>query len=169
MSKKIFHLSGLKAKTGARRRRKRVGCGDGSGHGKTSCRGMKGQGSRSGDGNMPGFEGGQIPLLRRIPKRGFRNTAFRTQYQIVSLEALARVFRNQSEVDLDALRVHGLIKGRLPVKVLGDGELSRPMTVSVHAFSKSAREKITKSGGKTNVIPGPKPAPAKKKGAKKAS
>lgn len=168
MSEKIFHLSGLKPKTGARRRRKRVGCGDGSGHGKTSCRGMKGQGSRSGDGNMPGFEGGQIPLLRRIPKQGFRNTAFRTQYQIVSLESLTRVFKNQNEVDLDALRVHGLIKGRLPVKVLGDGELAKPMTVSVHAFSKSAREKITKAGGKTNVIPGRKPAPAKK-GGKKAS
>ncbi len=103
MSGKIFHLSGLRAKTGARRRRKRVGCGDGSGHGKTSCRGMKGQGSRSGDGNMRGFEGGQIPLLRRIPKCGFRNTDFRTEYQVVSLESLARVFKNQSEVDLDAL------------------------------------------------------------------
>ena len=117
MSGKTFHLSGLRPKTGARRRRKRVGCGDGSGHGKTSCRGMKGQGSRSGDGKMVGFEGGQIPLLRRIPKRGFRNTAFQIRYQVVSLESVARVFKNQSEVDLDALRVHRLAKGRLPVGI----------------------------------------------------
>lgn len=145
-------LSGLKATPGARHRRKRVGCGDGSGHGKTSTRGTKGQKARSGDGKMPGFEGGQIPLLRRIPKRGFRNTAFQTRYQVVSLEALARVFKNQSEVSLDAMRVHGLIKGRLPVKVLGDGELGKAMTVSAHAFSKSAKEKIEKAGGTASTL-----------------
>ena len=155
-------LSRLKAKHGARRCGRRLGKGDGSGRGKTSGRGMKGQGSRSGDGKMVGFEGGQIPLIRRLPKRGFRNTMFQTKYQIVSLESLARVFKNQSEVSLNALRVHGLVKGRLPVKILGDGELTKPMQVSAHAFSKSAKTKIEKSGCSVLLLGGRPKAEAKK-------
>ena len=113
-------LSNIAPKHGSRKRGIRRGLGDGSGLGKTAGRGQKGQTSRSGDGKMVGFEGGQNPLLRRIPKRGFRNTAFRESYQVVSLGSLARVFKNQSEVSLEALRVHGLVKGRQPVKVLGE-------------------------------------------------
>jgi large subunit ribosomal protein L15 len=148
-----FNLTQLAPKPGSRKRNKRLGCGDGSGHGKTSSRGHKGQRARSGNGGkMSGFEGGQNPLLRRIPKRGFRNTAFRTEYQIVHLDDLARVFKNQKEVSLDALKMHGLIQGQAPVKVLGDGELSKAMKVQAHAFSKSAAEKIQKAGGAAEVV-----------------
>lgn len=147
-------LSTLAPKYGSRKRRKRLGIGDGSGHGKTSTRGQKGQTSRSGDGKMVGFEGGQNPLLRRIPKRGFRNTAFRTEYQVVSLASLSRVFKNSSEVSLEALRVHGLVKGAAPVKILGDGALDKPLKVQAHAFSKSAQEKIQKAGGSAEIVAG---------------
>lgn len=126
--------------------------GSGSGHGQTSTRGQKGQRSRSGDGKMPGFEGGQTPLLRRVPKRGFNNTAFRTAYQVVSLESIERVFKNQKEVSCEALKIHGIIKGRGPVKVLGSGALSRPYVISAHAFSASAIEKIKKAGGTATVL-----------------
>lgn len=145
-------LSKLKPQKGARQRAVRRGCGDGSGLGKTSGRGHKGQRARSGDGKLVGFEGGQNPLLRRIPKRGFRNTPFRTEYQVVDVGDLSRVFKNQTEVSLDALKMHGLIEGRAPVKILGDGELKKPLTVKAHAFSKSAQEKIQKAGGKAEVI-----------------
>ena len=145
-------LSNIAPKHGSRKRGIRRGLGDGSGLGKTAGRGQKGQTSRSGDGKMVGFEGGQNPLLRRIPKRGFRNTAFRESYQVVSLGSLARVFKNQSEVSLEALRVHGLVKGRQPVKVLGDGTLDKALKVQAHAFSKSAAEKISKAGGSAEVV-----------------
>lgn len=152
MADQNVSLSSLSPKPGSRRRARRIGIGEGSGRGKTSGRGTKGQGSRSGDGKMVGFEGGQTPLLRRVPKRGFRNTAFRRHFQVVGLDDLARVFKNQVEVDLDALRVHGLIKGRLPVKVLGDGELAKPLKIAAHAFSKSAKAKIEKAGGTAETI-----------------
>jgi len=113
---------------------------------------MKGQRSRSGDGKMPGFEGGQTPLLRRIPKRGFTNGPFRVIYQVVSLADIERVFKNQTEVSLESLKIHGLIKGRRPVKVLGDGELSRAYKISAHAFSGSAKEKIAKAGGAAESV-----------------
>ena len=145
-------LSSLQMKPGARKRRTRIGLGEGSGHGQTATRGQKGQRSRSGDGKLIGFEGGQTPLLRRIPKRGFTNGAFRVVYQVVSIESIDRVFKNQKEVNLDALKIHGLISGRAPVKVLGDGELKRPLTVAAHAFSASAKEKIEKAGGKAEVV-----------------
>jgi large subunit ribosomal protein L15 len=145
-------LSNIAPKHGSRKRGIRRGLGDGSGLGKTAGRGQKGQTSRSGDGKMVGFEGGQNPLLRRIPKRGFRNTAYRTEYQVVSLGSLARVFKNQSEVSLEALRVHGLVKGRAPVKVLGDGTLDKALKVQAHAFSKSATEKIQKAGGTAELV-----------------
>lgn len=152
MSTQTVTLSNIAPKFGSRKRSKRLGIGDGSGHGKTSTRGQKGQTSRSGDGKMVGFEGGQNPLLRRIPKRGFRNTAFREAYQVVSLDAIARVFKNTAEVSLEALRVHGLVKGRAPVKVLGDGSLDKALKVQAHAFSKSALEKIQKAGGSAEVL-----------------
>ncbi|MFC1678894.1 50S ribosomal protein L15 [Elusimicrobiota bacterium] len=149
---KRLSLNTLSPKPGSRHRHRRLGCGDGSGRGKTSGRGHKGQGSRSGDGKMIGFEGGQVPLYMRIPKRGFRNTRFRTSFQVVHLVDLARVFKNQSEVSLEALRVHGLVKGRLPVKVLADGDLDRPLKVQAHAFSKRAKEKIQKAGGTAEIV-----------------
>lgn len=145
-------LEGLTHTLGSRHRRKRLGLGEGSGHGQTSTRGQKGQRSRSGDGKMPGFEGGQTPLLRRVPKRGFTNGAFKVVYQVVSLESIERVFRNQKEVTLDALKIHGLISGRAPVKVLGGGEITRPYVVSAHAFSTSAKTKIEKAGGKAEAV-----------------
>ncbi|HBL15698.1 MAG: 50S ribosomal protein L15 [Elusimicrobia bacterium GWA2_69_24] len=149
---KTLSLNTLSPKPGARRRHKRVGCGEGSGHGKTSTRGQKGQGARSGGKRMSGFSGGQVPLFMRFPKRGFRNTAFRTSFQVVHLDDLARVFKNTNEVSLESLRVHGLIKGRQPVKVLGDGALEKPLKIQAHAFSKSAQEKIAKAGGSVEIL-----------------
>ena len=140
-------LTTLGPTPGSRHRPRRLGLGEGSGHGQTATRGQKGQRSRSGDGKMPGFEGGQTPLLRRVPKRGFTNGAFKTVYQVVSLASIERVFKNQTEVTLEALKIHRLVSGRRPVKVLGGGELSRPCKISAHAFSKSALSKIQKAGG----------------------
>ncbi|MHB2027110.1 MAG: 50S ribosomal protein L15 [Elusimicrobiota bacterium] len=143
----MIHLGNLSPHRGARHRRRRLGFGEGSGHGQTSTRGQKGQKSRSGDGKMPGFEGGQNPLLRRVPKRGFSNKMFRKEHQIVQLSAIARVFKNQNEVTLEAMKIHGLISGRVPIKILGTGTLSRPYRVCAHAFSSGAREKIKAAGG----------------------
>ncbi len=148
----IVSLSSLRRTPGSRHRRKRLGCGEGSGHGQTSTRGQKGQRARSGDGKLVGFEGGQTPLLRRIPKRGFTNGAFREVNQVVHLADLERVFKNQNEVSLEALALHGLTRGRGPVKVLGDGDLKRPLKIQAHAFSKAALEKIQKAGGKAEVV-----------------
>ena len=147
-----INLSNLQPTPGARRRRVRLGMGEGSGTGQTATRGQKGQRSRSGDGKLVGFEGGQTPLLRRIPKRGFTNGAFKVTYQVVSLESLERVFKNKTEIGLEDLRVHRLVKGRKPIKILGDGELKRKLTVSAHAFSTSAKAKIEKAGGKAEVV-----------------
>ena len=93
-----------------------------------------------------------MPLYRLLPKRGFRNTAFRIEYQTISLERLSKVFQNQKNIELDVLRVHGLIKGRMPVKILGDGSLAKPLNIKAHAFSKSALEKIKKAGGSSEII-----------------
>jgi large subunit ribosomal protein L15 len=147
-----INLTTLKPTPGSRRKGIRLGMGEGSGTGQTATRGQKGQRSRSGDGKMEGFEGGQTPLLRRIPKRGFTNGAFKVRYQVVSLESISKVFKNQKEVTLDALKLHGLISGRAPVKILGDGELKTGFKVSAHAFSKSAEEKLKKAGGSAEVI-----------------
>ncbi|MFH2203629.1 MAG: 50S ribosomal protein L15 [Elusimicrobiota bacterium] len=151
MAETTISLSRLAAKPGSRHRKKRLGKGLGSGKGKTCGKGTKGQKSRSGIA-LSGFEGGQTPLIRRLPKRGFRNTQFRTIYQVVSLAKLSAVFKNQNEVDLEALKVHGLIKGRRQVKILGDGELAKPLKIKAHAFSKSAQEKIQQAGGTIEVI-----------------
>lgn len=147
-----INLSNLEPMPGARRKRVRLGMGEGSGTGQTATRGQKGQRSRSGDGKLVGFEGGQTPLLRRIPKRGFTNGMFKVTYQLVDLETLEKVFKNKTEIGLEDLRVHRLVKGKRPVKVLGDGELKRKLKVTAHAFSASAKSKIEKAGGSAEVI-----------------
>jgi large subunit ribosomal protein L15 len=141
-----MELNNLKPKKGARHAKKRVGRGPGSGHGKTAGRGEKGQKSRSGFSRSLGFEGGQMPLHRRLPKRGFTNI-FKKDYAVVNVSDLER-FDNGATVDEAALRSAGLVKGQHDgVKVLGDGELSKKLTVSATKFSKSAREIIEKAGG----------------------
>jgi large subunit ribosomal protein L15 len=142
-------LSKLRAPKKASEKKKRVGRGMGSGMGKTSARGHKGQRSRSGSRMMRGFEGGQMPLHRRMPKRGFTNI-FRKEYSIVSLERLAGL--SETTITPDVMRTAGLIKTKHPVKILGDGEITTAITVHAHKFSKSAQEKITKAGGKFEVL-----------------
>ncbi len=144
-----MNLSTIKAPRKATEKRKRVGRGMGSGMGKTSTRGHKGQGSRSGSRLLRGFEGGQMPLHRRLPKRGFKNI-FRVEYAIVNLDRLAAL--GETEITLDVLKKAGVVSGNKPVKVLGDGELKSAITVHAHKFSKSAQEKITKAGGKFEVL-----------------
>ena len=145
----LMNLSNIHAPKKATTKRKRVGRGMGSGMGKTSTRGHKGQRSRSGSRMIRGFEGGQMPLHRRMPKRGFTNI-FRKEYNIVSLERLAAL--GETTITPEVLRKAGVIKAKLPVKILGDGELTAALTVSAHKFSKSAQEKITKAGGKVEVL-----------------
>jgi large subunit ribosomal protein L15 len=141
-----MELNNLKPKKGARHAKKRVGRGPGSGHGKTSSRGEKGQKSRSGFSRSLGFEGGQMPLHRRLPKRGFTNI-FKKDYAVVNVSDLER-FDNGATVDETTLRQAGLVKGQHDgVKILGDGELSKKLTVTATKFSKSAREIIEKAGG----------------------
>lgn len=136
---------------GSKKERKRVGRGDGSGHGTFSGRGSKGQKARSGGGHRPGFEGGQLPLIKRLPeKRGFTNI-FRQEYDWVNLESL-NIFPPGSEVGPERLREAGLIKGAGLVKVLGRGELKHPLVVKAHAFSGSASRRIEALGGKAEVI-----------------
>jgi large subunit ribosomal protein L15 len=141
-----MELNNLKPKKGSRHAKKRVGRGPGSGHGKTSGRGEKGQKSRSGFSRTLGFEGGQMPLHRRLPKRGFTNI-FKKDYAVVNVSDLER-FDNGATVDEAMLRSAGLVKGQVDgVKVLGDGELSKKLTVTATKFSKSAKEIIEKAGG----------------------
>jgi large subunit ribosomal protein L15 len=146
-----IRLNTLKPAKGANRKPKRVGRGIGSGHSKTSTRGYKGQKSRSGTSVRPGFEGGQMPLYRRLPKRGFTNI-FRKDYTIVNLDSLA-VFEAGAVVDLEALKARGIVKNvRDGIKVLGDGDLKHALTVRANKFSKSAAEKIQKAGGVTEIV-----------------
>ena len=144
-----MNLSNIHAPKKATEKRKRVGRGMGSGMGKTSTRGHKGQRSRSGSRMIRGFEGGQMPLHRRMPKRGFTNI-FRKEYSIVSLERLGEL--GETTINPEVLRKAGVIKTKHPVKILGDGELNVALNVSAHKFSKSAQEKITKAGGKVEVL-----------------
>ncbi len=144
-----MNLSNIRAPKKASENKKRVGRGMGSGMGKTSTRGHKGQRSRSGSRMMRGFEGGQMPLHRRLPKRGFTNI-FRTEYNIVNLEKLAAL--GESTINPDVLRKAGVISTKRPVKILGDGELTTAIIVQAHKFSKSAQEKITRAGGKFEVL-----------------
>lgn len=153
-----MRLHDLKPRPGAKHRRKRLGQGESSGHGKTSGRGGKGQTARSGSSIRIGFEGGQMPLIRRIPKRGFNNARFTTRYLPVNVAAL-NVFEDGARVDEAALRAAGLVNGRGDgVKVLGDGDLGRKLTVCAHAFSGSARAKIEAKGGTCEVVAAAKAA-----------
>ena len=136
---------------GARKKRKRVGRGPGSGHGKTSCRGHKGQKSRSGGSVPPGFEGGQMPLQRRLPKRGFTNI-FKKHYALINVRDLEG-FAADADLDTEALVQAGLVrKVKDRVKLLGDGEISHPVTIKVHKASKKAKEKVEAAGGKVEII-----------------
>jgi len=147
--------------------RRRVGRGPGSGRGKTASRGSKGQGSRSGSSTSPVFEGGQMPLVRRIPKRGFTNS-FADTVAIVNLAQLEKFFRNGEEATPDEMHGRGLVRGAYDrLKVLGDGELTKSLKVSAHQFSRSALEKIEKAGGQAVVLPGKKPVVKNKMKAKK--
>jgi large subunit ribosomal protein L15 len=144
-------LGTLKPPGGSRRKKKRVGRGIGSGHGKTACRGNKGQRSRAGKGIPPGFEGGQMPLQRRVPKRGFTNI-FKKKFALVNVRDLNR-FGANSIVDVEALRKAGLVgKVHDGVKVLGKGKISIPLTVRVHRVTKGAAEKILAAQGRIEGI-----------------
>ncbi len=152
------NLSNLRAPKKANTGRKRVGRGMGSGMGKTSTRGHKGQGSRSGSSLMRGFEGGQMPLHRRLPKRGFTNI-FRTEYTVVNLDRIAEL-EASTEIGLDDYKKLGLASSKKAlIKILGSGELTSAVTIHAHKFSKSAVEKIEKAGGKA-VVAGRRDAPA---------
>jgi large subunit ribosomal protein L15 len=144
-------LGSLSHGKGANRPRKRLGRGPGSGQGKTAGRGHKGRGARSGGNTPPGYEGGQMPLQRRLPKRGFRNP-FRREYAVVNLCDLEERFEPQSVVDIEALIAKRLVRGGQLVKILAQGELHKPLTVKAHAFSGVAKERIAAAGGQAEVI-----------------
>ena len=150
-----MRLGQLKPAPGSTSKRKRRGCGPGSGHGKTSCRGHKGQNSRSGGGVRASFEGGQMPLHRRLPKRGFTNI-FKVENQVVNLRDLERM--TSDEVTPDTLLESGLIRNtKRPVKILGEGEVNKAFKINVHRVSKSAQAAIEKAGGQISLIaPRPK-------------
>ena len=145
-------LHELKNVPGAVHRKKRVGCGEGGGHGKTSGRGGKGQSARSGSSIRPGFEGGQMPLYRKLPHRGFNQFNFRTEIAILNVGDLAGLDASVTEVSAATLAVAGLIRsGEKTVKILGDGELTRAIKVTAAKFSESAKAKIEKAGGQAIV------------------
>ena len=147
-----MELHDLHPAKGAKKTRKRIGRGPGSGTGKTAGRGHKGQKSRSGYSRRYGFEGGQMPLVRRIPKRGFHNI-FRVEFQVVNLRDLDRLFSDGDTVSVETLIEKGLVRGgKRPVKVLGDGELTKKLTVQVQKFSASAKTGIEKAGGSCEVV-----------------
>ena len=135
-----------------RQNRKRVGRGSGSGLGKTAGRGHKGQNSRSGGGVPAGFEGGQMPLARRLPKRGFNNSKFKAVYEILNLNRLVQAFEGQSEITLEDIYARGLVNPGAAVKILGEGELDKAMNIEAHRFSASAVEKIKSAGGEARPL-----------------
>ena len=143
-------ISDLAPEPGSRKTRKRIGRGPGSGHGKTSCKGHKGQNARSGGGVKPGFEGGQMPLQRRLPKRGFTNI-FQKKYSIINVGSLEKI--SESIITPEVLLQEGLIKNTKDmIKILGNGEITKAFTVKAHAFSASAKEKISKAKGKAEQL-----------------
>lgn len=145
-------LHSLKANEGATKTRKRVGRGVGSGLGKTSGKGHKGQNARTGGGVRPGFEGGQTPLFRRLPKKGFSNALFKKEYAVINISDLNK-FESDAVVTPELLKAMGLVKNQLSgVKVLGNGNLEKKLVVKAHKFSDSAKEQIEKLGGKAEVI-----------------
>ena len=157
-----MRLHNLKPRPGSKHRRKRLGQGESSGHGKTAGRGGKGQTARSGSSIRIGFEGGQMPLIRRIPKRGFNNARFTTAYSPVNVGALNQ-FEDGARVDETALRSIGLANGPvLGIKILGTGELTKKLVVVVSAISASAKTKIEAKGGTVEIVAKKSPAPAKK-------
>jgi len=148
-----MRLHDLKPNPGAKHRRKRLGIGESSGKGKTSGKGHKGQKARSGGSIRPGFEGGQMPIYRRLPKRGFNNNAFKTVWGVVNLDSLEKTFSAGDTISEETLRKAGLVKGRFDgVKILGRGELTKALTFQVDEVSATAREKIEKAGGSV-VLP----------------
>jgi large subunit ribosomal protein L15 len=161
-----MRLHDLQPRPGAKHRKKRLGCGESSGHGKTSGKGHKGQKARSGGGIRPSFEGGQMPIFRRLPKRGFNQAAFRDAIGTVNLDDLERVFAAGADVNEASLREAGLLRGKLDaVKLLGRGELTKKLAVEVDLASVSAREKVEKAGGSLTIRERRQPA-AKEKTAK---
>jgi len=143
----------ITASVGANKKRKRVGRGRGSGHGKTAGRGHKGDRSRSGFSMHPAFEGGQMPLFRRLAKRGFSNARFSERYEIVNVSQLERCFQDGDSITITQMAGVGLIRSdQSRVKILGDGELTKKLTVSAHKFSKSAEQKISSCGGTAQVM-----------------
>ena len=169
-----MRLHDLKPRPGAKHRRKLLGRGESSGHGKTSGRGGKGQSARSGSSIRPGFEGGQMPLFRRMPKRGFNNKRHTTQYIPINLESL-NSFDEGARVDEVALRSVGIANGKrsFGIKILGNGEVTKKLTVVADAFSATAKKKIEDKGGTCEIVPKfvptPKVKPAKKAKAPKAA
>lgn len=158
-----MNLSDVHHGVRAHRKRKRIGRGTGSGRGKTAGRGHKGQGSRSGASAKPVFQGGTMPLVRRIPKRGFHNR-WAEQIAVVNVGDLDDYFKDGDEVTPETLAAHNLAKGRYDeLKVLGNGELKAKLKVSAHRFSKAASEKIVKAGGEVVVLPGKAPVAAKQR------
>ena len=149
----MMRLHNLKPRPGAKHRKKRLGSGESSGHGKTSGRGGKGQTARSGSSIRIGFEGGQMPLIRRIPKRGFNNARFATTYLPVNVESL-NSFPDGARVDVAAIRQAGLARGKSSggIKILGDGKLSKKLTVIADSFSASARKQIEGMGGNCEIV-----------------
>ena len=145
-----MRLEELAPEPKSRKKRKRVGRGIGSGHGKTSCKGHKGQNARSGGGTKAGFEGGQMPLQRRLPKRGFTNI-FQKQFNVVNIDVINGL--TESIITPDVLKSVGVVKNtKKMIKILGKGELTRPVTVNANAFSASAKEKIIKAKGSVEII-----------------
>lgn len=150
---RLHNLSNVK---GAVHRRRRVGCGEGGGHGKTSGRGGKGQTARSGGGIRIGFEGGQMPLFRKLPRRGFNNKNFKTYYETVNIGELARLDESNKEVNRELLAAAGLVRmNSNPLKILGEGEVSRALKITADKFSSSAKAKIEKAGGEAAVLEAP--------------
>lgn len=142
-----MRLQDVQPRPGAKKRRKRIGCGESSGHGKTSCKGHKGQKARAGKGIRPGFEGGQMPLHRRLPKKGFSNVQFRDVYEIVNVSSL-NAFEDGTVINEAALREKGIVNRNCDaIKILGSGDLTRKLTIEIKNVSASAREKIEKAGG----------------------
>lgn len=147
---RLHNLSNTK---GAIHRRRRVGCGEGGGHGKTSGRGGKGQTARSGGGIRIGFEGGQMPLFRKLPRRGFNNKQFKVYYETVNLGELAKLDDSVTELNREVLAAAGLVRlNANPLKVLGEGELKKALKITADKFSGSAKEKIEKAGGEAIVV-----------------
>lgn len=149
-----MQLHDLKPFPEERKQRRRVGRGTGSGLGGTSGRGHKGQNARSGGGVRPGFEGGQMPLQRRLPKHGFKNALFKVTYEVIDLDSLQEAFPNQTVITLEDIYKRRIAKKKGLVKILGRGEVNAPLQVEAHKFSQTAIEKIEKAGGKANELLG---------------